>query len=248
MGGGLSQFIPKSKGGKRDDKLDLIKEWKEKNPKGTFVTDRNSLLKADKSKKIFGLFNKSHMNFDEKRNPKKEPSIKEMTKVAIEALSSNEKGYVLLVEGGRIDHGNHLGIARLALGDTIAMSKAVDYARKNTSKDETLIVVTSDHGHVLSFSGYPTRGNPILGKVITNDKHGDPKKSYSKDLLGLPYTTLNYTNGGGYMLGGKIKDSTLQATSTKRKRLRDLTYQRLIPKPYTIIRSYDSFSYGDTQW
>ena len=99
------------------------------------------------------------MNFDEKRNPKKEPSIKEMTKVAIEALSSNEKGYVLLVEGGRIDHGNHLGIARLALGDTIAMSKAVDYARKNTSKDETLIVVTSDHGHVLSFSGYPTRGN-----------------------------------------------------------------------------------------
>ena len=123
-----------------------------------------------------------------------------------------------MVEGGRIDHGNHLGIAKLALGDTRALSEAVDHARQQTKKDETLIVVTSDHGHVITISGYPTRGNPILGKVVGNDEKGRKAKDYTRDLSGLPYTTLNYTNGGGYMLGGKIKKSDFTGYDLKKKK------------------------------
>ncbi|CAH1775647.1 unnamed protein product [Owenia fusiformis] len=55
-----------------------------------------------------------------------------------------------------------------------------------TSENDTLIVVTADHGHVLAFGGYSERGNPILGKTFF---HAADDK---------PYTTLTYGNGPGY--------------------------------------------------
>lgn len=58
------------------------------------------------------------------------------------------------VTGGRIDHGHHDGIAARALDETVEFSKAIDLARKRTSEDDTLIVVTSDHSHTMSISGY----------------------------------------------------------------------------------------------
>jgi alkaline phosphatase len=59
-------------------------------------------------------------------------------------------------------------------------------------------VVTADHGHGLTIAGYPTRGNPILGKVVENDSKGAPRSEPARDDLGLPYTTLGYQNGPGY--------------------------------------------------
>lgn len=51
---------------------------------------------------------------------------------------------------------------------------------------DTLIVVTADHAHTMSISGYPTRGNDILG--IAGTSSVDKK----------PFTTINYANGPGY--------------------------------------------------
>jgi alkaline phosphatase len=38
-----------------------------------------------------------------------EPSLSEMTRVAIEMLSKNENGFFLMVEGAKIDKGHHEG-------------------------------------------------------------------------------------------------------------------------------------------
>ena len=48
-----------------------------------------------------------------------------MTRAAITRLSRNGNGFVLLVEGGRIDHAHHYGNAHRALTDTVALSDAV---------------------------------------------------------------------------------------------------------------------------
>src|SRR5690606_35380793 len=107
-------------------------------------------------------------------------------------------GYVLLVEGGRIDHANHEGNAYRALDETVAMSRAVRAAAEMTSADDTLIVVTADHSHTLNFVGYPRRGNDILGKVRRRVSAGDDQGPSARDVLGLPDTTLVYAHGPGY--------------------------------------------------
>jgi alkaline phosphatase len=48
---------------------------------------------------------------------------------------------------------HHATNAKRALYETIEFDKAVKRGREMTSEDDTLIVVTSDHSHVMSFSG-----------------------------------------------------------------------------------------------
>jgi alkaline phosphatase len=138
------------------------------------------------------LFSNSHMNYSALRdeNTADEPSLTEMTEKAIELLKSNSNGFFLLVEAGRIDHGHHAGIAKLALTETVELSNAVRRATEMVGP-ETLIIVTADHSHTMTMAGYPKRGNPILGFA-------------GKDVNELPYTTLSYANGTGYK---KVTDS-----------------------------------------
>ena len=141
---------------------------------------------------IFGLFEPSHMQYslDLPKDGKGEPTITEMTTAAITRLSRNPNGFVLMVEGGRVDHGLHAGDAQRALGDAAALDEAIAAAVAMTNPEETLIIVTADHSHTLVMQGYPQRGNPILGLV----KEGD-KLVLAAD--GKPYTTLSFANGPG---------------------------------------------------
>lgn len=209
LGGGLNKFLPaganpqfpNSKGARKDGR-NLVTEWKQKRPTAAFVSSGSQLaaVNVKNTRQLFGLFNGDHMNFDYDRVARKvdEPSLADMTRKAIEILSKNNKGYFLMVEGGRIDHAHHAGNAFRALTDTVAFSNAIAAANRLTSDKDTLIIVTADHSHTLSFVGYPQRGNPILGKVYGKASE-DAKPDMVKDNLGLPFTTLNYSNGPGYV-------------------------------------------------
>ncbi len=48
-----------------------------------------------------------HLRYEVDRNETLEPSLMELTVKAIDKLSKNKRGYFLLIEGGRIDHGHH---------------------------------------------------------------------------------------------------------------------------------------------
>lgn len=57
----------------------------------------------------------------------------------------------------RIDMAHHENFARLALDETKEFSKTIDIARRMTRMDDTLIIVTSDHSHTMTYNGYSVR-------------------------------------------------------------------------------------------
>lgn len=209
LGGGRSHFLPAGAAdpehpespGDRRDGADLIAEWQRRHPGGRYVWNARQLAALDlaRTPRLLGLFEPDHMNYehDRARDPAGEPSLAEMTRAAIGVLGQNRSGYFLMVEGGRIDHAHHAGNAFRALTDTVAFSDAVRAAVAATEGTDTLILVTADHSHTLSFAGYPRRGNPILGKVVGSSGE-DSGPGFATDAGGQTYTTLSYANGPGY--------------------------------------------------
>lgn len=194
FGGGRANFMLDSQQDPEDEtrmgsrkERDLIAEWQEKYSDGQYIWNQEGFdaLGADTAK-VLGLFNGSHMQYEVDRasDAGGEPSLAEMTVKAIEILEKNDEGFVLMVEGGRVDHAHHAGNAARALTDAIAASEAVQAAYDAVNPEETLILITADHSHVFTIGGYPTRNNPILGIAGEGDD-------------GKPYTTLGYMNGPG---------------------------------------------------
>lgn len=215
LGGGRTYFLPNTAfdpeygatKGRRTDGRDLTQEWVTAKPRRSYVWNQAGFdaVNPGNTRQLLGLFEPSHMKYEADRanDSAGEPSLAEMTTKAIQILQKNRKGFYLMVEAGRIDHGHHAGNAYRALTDTIALSEAVK-AAKALVGDDTLIVVTADHSHVFTIAGYPERGNPILGKTAVGGV-------LAKDSLGLPYTTLGYANGPGWT-GGFQRRELVPAT------------------------------------
>nr|XP_043871891.1 alkaline phosphatase-like isoform X2 [Solea senegalensis] len=202
LGGGRLYMTPKgtpdpeyptsnSRKGDRRDKKNLIDVWLNANPdkRSHYVWHRKEFdeVNVKTTDRLMGLFEPKDMRFEVFRNSTRDPSIVEMTEKAIQILSKNPKGYFLFVEGGRIDHGHHDGIAKLALTEAVMFDRAIQRAAQLTRESDTLTVVTADHSHVFTFGGNTPRGNPIFGLA--------PKKADDK----MPFTSILYANGPGYV-------------------------------------------------
>ncbi len=81
------------------------------------------------------------------------PSLATLTLGALNVLGENEEGFFLMVEGGAIDwaaHANNLPrLIEEQIDFNTAVEAAVDWVETNSSWDETLIIVTTDHGNGL---------------------------------------------------------------------------------------------------
>lgn len=165
MGGGSRNFVDSSMmengaPGFRSDGKNLINEWMTADPQRTFVNNKQKLMDLNPAdvKQVLGLFDTSHIkyNLDIQRDNLQNdiPSLTNMTLKAIDILATNENGYFLFVEGGRIDHGHHDTEAKYAIDETVEFSNAIQAVLDKVNLEETLIVVTADHGHVLSLAGY----------------------------------------------------------------------------------------------
>ncbi|KAF1021218.1 MAG: Alkaline phosphatase [Paracidovorax wautersii] len=200
MGGGQRNYPPKSvnASSKRTDDANLVQAMQAKGY--TYVSTGSQLaaLDATQSGKLLGLFSQSEMAYelDRVQQNLNQPSLAQMTTKALDVLSRNDKGFFLMVEGGRIDHALHGTNAKRALEDTLAMDTAVEAAlaymqKKDPSLASTLVVVTADHDHAIAFNGYTAIGNPILGKAVDYQSG-----QLAKAADGKPYTTLVFGNGG----------------------------------------------------
>lgn len=118
--------------------------------------------------KILGLFAQSHMEYKILSDPLTQPTLTEMTAKTLEMMKKNREGFVMLVEGGRIDTAHHETTAKLALDEAVEFQNAVEYVRQNTDEADTLIIVTADHSTVLTVGGYMVSWCIVFASQIKN--------------------------------------------------------------------------------
>ena len=205
LGGGRGTFFGRAGQGERTvERDDLPAEWAARTG-GRVVSTAAELEAAPDGEPVLGLFAPSHMTYmAERADDSSEPTLTQMTAAAIRRLDDDPQGYYLMVESGRIDHGHHAGQAGYALEEADEFANAIQYAIDHTDPAETLIMVTADHSHVFTMSGYPKRGNPILGLVEAPEGGGEDGPAGEGPVLavdGKPYTTLGYANGPGAVTG-----------------------------------------------
>lgn len=183
-GGGLKQPT-----GSKKDKPDAYKEIEKEGYK--IVKDKDSFTKLDKSaKKVMALSPK--LDADQAlpyaiNNDKDSISLADFTKKGIDLLD-NEKGFFMMVEGGKIDWACHANDAATSIKDVVAFDDAVkqalDFYEKH--KEETLILVTADHetgGLTLGFAGtgYNTYFNKVGKQNISYDEFTKKVSDYKKN-------------------------------------------------------------------
>lgn len=142
IGGGIEAFDPL----KRSDGKDLYKPFIDM---GYQVLTDHHKLENVQSDKLLATFGEDHIAYeiDRKYRDENAPSLKVMAQKGIEILHGSEKGYMVHIEAGRIDHANHRNDAGAALWEIIAADETLgmlmEYADKNP---ETVLIMASDHG------------------------------------------------------------------------------------------------------
>nr|XP_039258750.1 alkaline phosphatase, tissue-nonspecific isozyme-like [Styela clava] len=221
--------------GGRNDSRNLIEEWikLEGSDRARYVWDQKGFDNVDPTNvdHLLGLFEPGHMRFEHDRSNDLagEPSLAEMTAKAIEILRKNRDGYFLLVEGGKIDIGHHSAKANIALSEFAALDDAVKLATRMTNPDETLIVVTADHGHMFTAGGYAVRGNPITGLA---DDHEKPLKA----LDDVAYTSIVYGTGKDWL--GNRGNKRLNRSASESFQM-DFEFPSAIPLKFETHSSTD---------
>ena len=88
-----------------------------------------------------------------------------------------------------------------ALDETVAFDDAIQLAYSKVNLEETLIIVTADHGHTMSLAGYPDRGTDVRSystRKMDIDDGGD----------GRPFAILSYANGRGFSYHDMVNNDT----------------------------------------
>ena len=109
-----------------------------------------------------------------KLNAEEIPTLTTMAIGTLNVLSQNEKGFFVMFEGGNIDwaaHGNNAeALVYEVTGFTKAVDVVIDWVEKNSSWDETLLIVTADH-----------ETGTLWGGIDYVDTDGDGKFDATKD-------------------------------------------------------------------
>jgi alkaline phosphatase len=167
MGGGWAYFVPKSvAGSKRTDDLDLMAELMERIPVARSIAEMHGL----------GEVSSAAVFLAPRECPpasEREWTLAELTSKALEILSRNDKGFILMVEGSQIDWSGHdrdgEGIRHEMIDFDGAVGAALDFAEED---GETLVIMTSDHETGgLSLNGTEDYSSVMMEPVFTTDVH-----------------------------------------------------------------------------
>jgi len=161
MGGGDKYFSSE----KRKDKVDVYGKFEKEGYQ--LAKNKSQMSSLNNKKPILGVFDEDALPFSvdylhDKELQNKVPTLAEMTEKAIELMKDDPNGFVLQVEGGKVDWAAHSNDTAGLLFDQIAFDLAIEKAISFAEKDKnTLVIITTDHGN----------GNPgLFGDHNSNKK------------------------------------------------------------------------------
>jgi alkaline phosphatase len=191
MGGGDEFFNP----AKREDQKDLYSVYQKKGYR--ILQARTDLKNVQKGEKVLGIFSTGALPYsiDRAHLPefKNTPTLAEMTQTAINQMKEHPEGFVLQVEGGKVDWAAHANDVAALIHDQLAFDEAVKTVMDFAEKDgNTLVIITTDHGNANPGTIYGSDATKNFNSIsdyqytneyILNEIHKDYSVKNIKDWI-----------------------------------------------------------------
>ncbi len=105
------------------------------------------------------------------------PTLADMTKAALTVLEKSESGFFLCVEAGDVDWAEHNNNVDDAIGSVFSGDDAfkviTDWVEANSNWEETCVVLTADHGHMLFVDDF---------RVLTGERELESEAAFKEKL------------------------------------------------------------------
>jgi alkaline phosphatase len=199
MGGGSAYYLPQATpGSKRRDEIELIPMFKAANYQvATTATEMKAAAANPATARLLGLYHNDNMNGSLDRLFLKtaavqeypdQPDLTEMAAAALDVLSRNKNGFVLMIEAGLIDKFTHVLDWERSVYDTIMLDRTVALVKAWAEKrGDTLVIVTPDHAHSLSLVG-----------TVDDDKPGTDMREKVGSYVEAGYPNYGPPDARGY--------------------------------------------------
>ena len=170
FGGGLDDFLPGGKGGRRRDAGDRLaplgKSW-------DVVRTKAEMESASSYREgtLLGLFAEGTLAYSKERESGVgQPSLTDLVRRAIQCLETDRHGYVLVVDEELISKAAVLNEGEHLLRETLELDRAIDTAVKYAG-DKSLVVAVGRSGiGGFALSGYPLRQDKGLALLGPNSE------------------------------------------------------------------------------
>lgn len=182
-----------------------------------------------------------------------ELTLADYTKKGIEVLN-NDKGFFMMVEGGKIDWAGHANDAASNIHDTEGLSDAVQEAINfyNEHPNETLILVTGDHetgGLTIGFAGtnYDTYLQNLSNQKVSYVEFDKNVEKYRENKTSFDDAMKDVEISFGLKRAGSEGESTkggMVLTAGEEARIKAAYEKSMIPKDERKLYENENLMYG----
>jgi alkaline phosphatase len=175
MGGGRRHFAPDQ----REDGENLFDGFEQKGY--TVAQSKQDLEQWNGEGAFLGTFYDTHLPYvlDYENMPEHQeqvPRLPQMADAALQRLDQNDDGFLLQIEGGRVDHAAHSNDTGGLIYDQIEFDETIGRVLEFVDgRDDTLVIITTDHGNA----------NPAVN--ATGDRYEDSNPMFDR-IADFQYT------------------------------------------------------------
>jgi alkaline phosphatase len=182
LGGGAQYFTPATPGNElgRPDGRNLLDEAVNRGYELVRTRDELNRLSTWRTHQILGVFAPDNFYFSALQpENSSQPSLAEMTRLAISTLNHNLNGYFLVVAPGLVARASEQNLGKLAVNEIGAVDEAIDSAIEYAGSDALVLVTNSYNLGAIDAPATPPAlpAPPLLAAAASPDKSSDPSPS-----------------------------------------------------------------------